>query len=89
MPIIENIQNHKHLFWDTNLNEIDAVMHARFIIERVVTRGNLSDWQWMHQLYQREIIIQKIQDIRFLDKKTLQFLSVIYEIPKEKFRCYS
>lgn len=30
----------KALFWDTNYDNIDYKKHARFVIERVLTRGN-------------------------------------------------
>jgi hypothetical protein len=89
MHKVENIQEHKHLFWDTNIDNIDLEKHSRFIIERVVMRGNISDWKWMRQIYSKEIISRKIVEIRYLDQKTLSFLSVIYKIPKEQFRCYS
>ncbi len=35
----------KALFWDTDYQDIDYEKHARFVIERVVTRGNLKDWK--------------------------------------------
>jgi len=89
MHKVGNIQEHKHLFWDTNIDNIDLEKHSRFIIERVVMRGNISDWKWMHRIYSKEIISRKIVEIRYLDPKTLSFLSVIYKIPKEQFRCYS
>ena len=89
MHKVENIQEHKHLFWDTDIDNIDLEKHSRFIIERVVMRGNISDWKWMHRIYSKEIISRKIVEIRYLDPKTLSFLSVIYKIPKEQFRCYS
>jgi len=89
MHKVENIQEHKHLFWDTDIDDINLEKHSRFIIERVVMRGNISDWKWMRQIYSKEIISRKIVEIRYLDQKTLSFLSVIYKIPKERFRCYS
>ena len=78
-----------YLFWDVNINDVDVDTHARFLIERIVTRGNLSDFKWMLKHYKRDTIIQHILMIRNLDDKTLHFLSLFYNIDKEKFRCYN
>ena len=34
----------KTLFWDTDPTKIDYEKNARHIIERVLQRGDLSDW---------------------------------------------
>ena len=33
------------LFWDCDPKTVDAEMHGRFIIGRVLTRGTMEDWQ--------------------------------------------
>jgi len=47
------------LFWDVDVTCLDMVAHARFIIERVVTRGTLDDWKLLLDLYGKE----KIKDV--------------------------
>ncbi|MCW5203719.1 hypothetical protein VU12_12375 [Desulfobulbus sp. US4] len=32
------------LFWDTDIATLNPETHARYIIGRVVTRGDMSDW---------------------------------------------
>ncbi len=32
------------LFWETNYDTIDWDKNVRYVIERVVTYGNMSDW---------------------------------------------
>ena len=34
-----------HLFWDTDINDIDIKQHKQFIIGRVVGYGTISDWR--------------------------------------------
>ena len=76
------------LFWDAKINAIDAKIHGDYIIERVVKRGNIKDWQIITKMYGFEWIKKTITKIRFLDKKELSFLSTYFMIPKEEFRCY-
>ena len=77
-----------YLFWDTDPKEIDPEKHRRWIIERVVKRGNLEDFRLMMKYYTREQIVQSIKEIRSMDEKTLYFLSNIFDVPINEFRCY-
>ena len=77
----------KTLFWDIDFETIDYQKHIRFVIERVLTRGNLSDWFELKKQYDLEQIKNEIIEIRFLDEKTLNFCSYLFNTPKEQFRC--
>lgn len=77
------------LFWDIDKSALDKDKNARFIIERVLTRGVLNDWKALLRVYTKEQIIAEATQMRYLDKLTLQFCSTIFQIPKEQFRCYT
>jgi hypothetical protein len=77
------------LFWDTDSNALDWYTHARYVMERVLTRGTLEDWREIVRFYGVERIGTEVVQIRFLDRKTLSFCSVVLDIPKEQFRCYN
>ncbi|MDY0017700.1 MAG: hypothetical protein RBS89_07665 [Candidatus Delongbacteria bacterium] len=79
----------KELFWDVDYEKIDFTEHARFVIGRVVMRGNLNDWNNLKDFYGLEKIRSEAVKIRYLDKRTLSYLSVILNVKKEKFRCYN
>lgn len=79
----------KSLFWDVDISTLNDQKHARFIIERVLTRGNWSDWQALKAFYGLQKIRDEALHIRYLDKKTLNFCSVLFNINKEEFRCYT
>ena len=85
MDFPKNLQS--HLFWDTDINNLNPEKHTRFIIERVVTRGRLEDWFLIKNHYGIDRIKQEVVRIRSMDKKSLTFLSNILEIPKNQFRC--
>ncbi len=78
----------KTLFWDADVNALHPEKSKFYIIERVVTRGNLSDWKKMLSLYSLEEIKSNITKIKSLDPKTLNFCSLYFDLPKETFECY-
>jgi len=78
-----------HLFWDTSFEDIDQQAHARFIIERVVTRGDYASWKKIRAHFGDELIKGEVIHMKGLDPKTLHFLAHFYEIDLDKFRCYT
>lgn len=81
-------QLNKAYFWDVDFNKLDKSKSRRLIIERVMNLGNLSDIQLIRQLYTEDEIIQTICNLKFLDPKTLNFVSLLFNIPKTRFKCY-
>lgn len=79
----------KRLFWDIDISTLDSEKHSRFIIERILQRGDLGDWSELKRTYGIKRIKDEAIKIRALDGKTLALLSVILDVPKEQFRCYS
>jgi len=80
---------HSPLFWDTNASHIDTDRNARFIIERVISRGTLNDWKTLLAFYGNDKVRKEVLSIRFLDPKTLCYLSVFFDIEESNFRCCS
>jgi hypothetical protein len=78
----------KNLFWDVDETSLDQDLHARFIIERVLSRGIFDDWQSLIAVYGLARIKKESIKIRNLDKLTLSFCSSIFKVPKSRFRCY-
>lgn len=77
------------LFWDADVSKIDWEAHASYVIERVLTRGSISDWSEIKRFYGMERIKNEAVDLRYLDKLTLNFCSIIFKIPQSEFRCYN
>ena len=78
----------QYLFWDYNTSLLDPDIDKKLILERVFTRGTESDEKEVFNYYGKEIIKNTILDIKYFDKKTLNYLSLILGISKENFRCY-
>ena len=83
------LELNKALFWDVHTDAIDLEIHSRFIIERVVTRGNLADWDLLKKIYGKARIREEVVRIRSLDRKTVSFLSAYFGIEQREFRCCS
>lgn len=79
----------KALFWDTDYKNIDYNKNARFVIDRVLSRGNIQDWRELKKFYGFERIKKEVINIRYTDKITFNFCHTVFNIPKEKFRCYN
>lgn len=75
------------LFWDIDVTTLDPENHARYIIGKVISRGDLADWNALKQLYGHQRIKQEIVQLRFLDARSLSFLSRYYDIDRTSFRC--
>ena len=77
------------IFWDTNYDQIDWEAKARYVIERVVNYGTLSDWHAIREHYGMDRIKEAVIQSRDLHPKSLCLMSLIFDIPKEQFRCYT
>lgn len=77
-----------HLFWDVDISDIDKKKHSKYIITKVLKYGLYSDWKTIVKFYSLNMIIDVAVKMRELDKRTAAFLSIISNVPKNKFACY-
>jgi len=85
---MEKPQLSRYLFWDTDPETVDLDSHPRYVIEKVVSLGQLEDWNKILSYYGAEKVKEEVLQIRYLDNKTLHFLSFYFKVPIEEFRCY-
>ena len=78
----------QYLFWDCNVEMLDPNIDKKLILERVFTRGTENDEREVFNYYGKETVKNTVLDIKYFDKKTLNYLSVIFGISKERFKCY-
>jgi hypothetical protein len=78
----------KHLFWDCNISTLDPNIDRKLILERVFSRGTENDEREVFNYYGKDVIKETVQNIKYLDKKTLNYLSIVLDVPKENFGCY-
>lgn len=78
-----------NLFWDVNIDALDLDKNKRYIIQRVLEYGTLSDWMIIKSFYGINTISKEMQQVRTLEKTALSFLCTIANLKKEDFRCYT
>jgi hypothetical protein len=78
-----------NLFWDVELTSFHLKRNKRFVIQRVLEYGTLSDWSIIKECYGIPQIAKEMQQVRTLDKTSLSFISIIANVQKEAFKCYT
>jgi len=76
------------IFWDVNISKLDVKHNKDLIIERVYTRGFEKDEILLWKVYSYNEIRKTVVDLWELDESTIRYLSVVFNIKEEKFRCY-
>jgi hypothetical protein len=76
-------------FWDVDIHQIDEEKSKRLIIERVINYGNLQEIKVLIGFYGKKEIIFTLCNLNYIDPKTLSFVSVLFHVPKTKFKCYT
>ncbi len=79
----------KHLFWDVDSTTLDPIRSSRFIIRRVLQYGTIDDWRKLVEYYGIQEIARATIQARDIDRKSAAFVSLLADIPKEKFKCYA
>lgn len=61
-PFKGNIR--KVLFWDTDIDQLDLTSNRRFIIQRILERGNKEEITELIQLYTKKVIRDELSHIK-------------------------
>jgi hypothetical protein len=78
----------KGLFWDIWIPGLDYEQERCFVVERVFKYGAESDVRRLFAYYGFEEVRKEVTNIACMDRKLLNYLSVIFKIPQRRFRCY-
>lgn len=82
-------QLNKAYFWDVDFNKLEKYKSMRLVIERVINLGNLEDIRLIQKIYSEHEIRETLCKLNYLDPKTLNFASLLFNIPKTRFKCYT
>jgi len=85
--LIEQLNN--AYFWDVDINKLDEEKSKRLIIERVLNYGNLHEIKLIKKFYGTKEIRAILCKLNYIDPKTLNFVSLLFKLPKTKFKCYT
>ncbi|RMF96849.1 MAG: hypothetical protein D6734_03160 [Candidatus Schekmanbacteria bacterium] len=72
-----------YLFWDVDADKVDLKRNRNFIIERILSRGDIDDFQWMMRTYGINEVKKVFQKkIDKLDPKSINFFCLYFDIQK-------
>ena len=76
------------LFWDVDPETIDPKKHSRYVIERILERGDERDIKWLFENFKNSEIKKTLVKIRNISPRSANYWSLILGIPKEKILCF-
>lgn len=71
------------LFWDVDVQTLDTAKHGRFIIERILSRGDMDDIAWMKGTYDDNTITDVLRASRTIDPRSLNFWCNYFSVSPE------
>ena len=80
-------QLNKAIFWDVDFKKLDYKKNADFIIERVLSLGDEKDYKFLQKIYGLKKIKRTAVKLDYSDRKTINFWSLIFNIPIDSFLC--
>ena len=76
--------NKQNLFWDVRLKDFDPEKNKKFIIERILLRGDLDDFKWAIDFYGKKDIKEIFLKSKKLDFKSQNFWCFYFNLDKSK-----
>ncbi len=75
-------------FWDVDIQRLDVKKSKRLIIERVFELGTANEIMRIIDYYGTEEVSNVLKNLNYLDPKTLNFVSKLFGISLQSFKCY-
>ena len=72
------------LFWDVDQKDIDPQKNKRFIIERILARGDIDDFHFAEKLYGSDVLKETLLKAKTVDRKSLSFWCFYFNIDKQQ-----
>jgi len=76
-------------FWDMDYTKLDFNNGKNYIISRIIQNGNYDDIKILFTYYGSNTIKDEVVKIKYLDDKTLNMMSLLFDIHKSKFRAFN
>jgi hypothetical protein len=75
-------------FWDVDIDKLDIDRSKRLIIERVFALGTAKEIMLVINHYGDTVVISVLKGLNYMDPKTLNFVSKLFNISVQSFKCY-
>ena len=64
-----------NLFWDADCSGLDLVKNRRYVVQRVLERGTISDMKFIFGAYGLSDVVATAKGLRSLDPKALSLIA--------------
>lgn len=78
----------KRYFWDIDVGNLDPKKSKQIIIERIFQLGDIDDMKAIMVFYGEDVTLDVLRNLNYLDPKTLNLVSKLFNEPRENFRCH-
>lgn len=75
-------------FWDVDLAILDDANASRLIIDRVFSMGEIHEMNQLIQFYGKKKVVEVLCNLSYIDPKTFNFITKLFNKSAEEFRCY-
>jgi len=69
------------LLWEYDLDIFDFDQSKEIVIERVIQRGNLKDWQVVFKVYGRDALLHTAEHSKQLSGRDRNFTKILINSP--------
>ena len=76
-------------FWDVDIKSLDLRRSKRLIIERVFVMGTSKEINLVIKYYGTREVVDVLKSLNYMDPKTLNFVSKLFKISLQSFKCYT
>lgn len=70
-----------HLLWEYDLDSFDFDQSKEIVIERVIQRGNLKDWQVVFKVYGKAALLHTAEHSKQLSGRDRYFTKILINSP--------
>lgn len=75
------------LLWEYDLKNFNWEQMKPTVVQRVVERGRIEDFQFILVKYGLNQVIQTIKQIPCLHKKDINFVCTVFHLEKQELQC--
>lgn len=84
----KNVKLDSALLWEYDLSNFDFQQMRDIVVQKVVERGWKNDWYFILNYYGINGVKDAIKKIPYLNKKDMNFASLLFHIPLSEMKCY-
>lgn len=76
-------------FWDVDIDKLNVDRSKRLIIERVFVLGTAKEIMLVINYYGEKVVVDVLERLNYIDPKTLNFVSKLFNVSLQSFKCYT